>query len=80
MDIWVQVYLYAYWNKQMNRSITAKIAACPKGRRFFHAKMEESQMKGYLRGHSFMNLFPSGEIQETEIAEEYPIELNNKAV
>ena len=37
-------------------------------------------MKGYLRGHSFMNLSRSGEILETEITEEYPIEMNNKAV
>jgi len=42
-------------------------------------KERKSQMKRYLRDHSFMNLLPLGEIKETEIETDNQILMNNKA-
>ena len=71
MDIWDQVYLYIYWNKQINRSIIAKTAACPRRQAvFFLEKTEALRMKRYLRDYSNTNLLPSGEIKKTKSVSE----------
>lgn len=79
MDIWDQVPLCAYWNEQIKTVILQKLPLVREDRRFFCAEMEKSQMKRYLRGHSFTNLLPSGEIKETEIKTDDQILMNNKA-
>ena len=79
MDVWDQVHLYALWNEQTGNSELLKPPLVRKDRRFFCAEMEKSQMKRYLRDHSFLNLLPSREINETEIKPNDQILINNKA-
>ena len=74
MDIWDQVYLYAYWNNQINRRTNiAENAACPNRQAVFCWRNPggEIAMSKNLRDYRSLILLPSGEskrnIQEPEI-------------
>ena len=52
MDVWIQVYAGTYWNDQIDRSISALNAACPKRQAvffMFRSMKGEAQMSRFLR-------------------------------
>ena len=79
VDIWDQELLCAYWNDQIKQFIMLRLPLVRKDRRFFCMEMEKSQMKRYLRDHSFTNLLPSGEIKGAEPITEDKIQKNKAA-
>ena len=75
MDIWDQVYLYAYRGNQINQSTNiAENAACPRRQAVFLCKSGrpaacegEIIMRKNSRDYSYMILLPSGEITTNDL-------------
>ena len=68
VDVWIQVYAGTYWNDQIDRSISALTAACPKRQAVFFVKKRKGglQMSRYLHDHEIKILYLAWEKDSKE--------------